>query len=309
MPRLWRAVLVLCGGLLAPWSMRAQRSPARATGPDGVLLIVRPRVGDTLRLQVEQTVEMRGRRGGGSPSSVPPAAQGRRGTPPAPVYGPRMDRANTRVTRVQLFAHSLVEASDLSVTTLLATTDSITTWAGAPGDDSAPQAMDVPEDARQIRVRVTPDGAMRVSDPAPGAMALGATLSQVPGLLPEGPVSVGSVWTREMMLPSIPLSGYRADGVVQARLRLDSLTRGGRDAWISIDGMLRRDGAARELPAGTRIITSGTIRGTMHVDRQRAWIVYARTVLEVQSEVAPGPAGTGAPMLLDLRIVQQVRVR
>ncbi|MFO0093116.1 MAG: hypothetical protein ACK54K_02305 [Gemmatimonadaceae bacterium] len=301
-----RRALVLWGGLLAPCVAGAQRAPARLGAPEGVQLTVRPRVGDTLRLQVEQTVEMHGRRVSGATVSGLP---GTRGTAPEPAYGPRADRANSRLTRLQLFAHSLVEASDLSVTTLLATTDSITMWAGSPGDAQEPQAMAVPEDARQVRVRVTPDGAMRLSDPPPGATTLGRTLASVPGLLPVGPVTVGSVWTRDMVLPSLPLSGFRAAGVVQARLRLDSLTRGGRDAWISISGLLRREGAARELPAGTRIITAGTIRGTMHVDRERAWIVDARTVLDVQSEVAPGPAATGTPMLLDLRIVQQVRVR
>jgi hypothetical protein len=304
-----RRALVLWGGLLTPWLAGAQRAPARAPTPDGVHLTVRPRVGDTLRLQVEQTVEMHGRRVSGATPGVSPVPPGKRGTAQEPMYGPRAGWTNSRMTRLQLYAHSLVEASDLSVTTLLATTDSITMWAGVPGDDLEPQAMAVPDDARQVRVRVTPDGAMRLSDPPPGASALGTTLSSVPGLLPVGPVTVGSVWTRDMALPSLPLSGFRADGVVQAQLRLDSLTRGGRDAWISITGMLRRDGAARELPAGTRIVTAGTIRGMMHVDRERAWIVDARTTLDVQSEVAPGPAGTGTPMLLDLRIVQQVRVR
>jgi hypothetical protein len=47
----------------------------------------------------------------------------------------------------------------------------------------------------------------------------------------------------------------------------------------------------------------------MVIDRDRAWITDARTVIDVQSEVAPGPAGTAKPMLLDIRIEQRVRVR
>ena len=96
---------------------------------------------------------------------------------------------------------------------------------------------------------------------------------------------------------------------IQARLRLDSLSRNGRLAYISVVGVLRRDGAARELPAGTRMITAGTLRGHMVVDRTRAWITEARTVMDVQSEVAPGPAGVGRPMLVDIRVEQRVRVR
>lgn len=277
--------------------------------PDGVQLLVRPRVGDTLFLAVEQTVAVSGRRVDGSASSVPPVLQGKREVSPAPDYGPRMDRANTQVTRVQLFAHSLVEASDLASTTLLATTDSVTMWAGNARD--AVRAMRVPVSAegRQVRVSVTPDGAMRVRDPQPDDAALGATLASVPGLLPEGRVAVGSEWKRDVMLPAVPLGQYRADGVVQARLRLDSLSRGGRLAYVSVEGVLRRDGAARELPPGTRVITAGTLRGHMVVDRARAWITDARTVMDVQSEVTAGPAGTGRPMLVEMRVEQRVRVR
>lgn len=283
-----------------------------ATGP--VALVVRPRVGDTLRLQVEQAVTMRARRGDasspalGSPSTDRPA----RGN--APEYGPRADRA--RMTRVQLYAHSFVESSDLQRTTLVATTDSIAMWAGAPpippasvdAADPGWQRMPLADEARRVRVQVTPAGAMRIADPPAGARDLGATLGSLPGLLPEGPVRTGATWRREFPLPSLPLTGYHTDGVVQAELRLDSLTRGGREAWISITGRLRRDGAARELPPGTRVITAGTIRGSMRVDRVRAWIMDATTEMDVVSEVVSGPAARTTPMLLDLRIEQRVRV-
>jgi hypothetical protein len=285
---------------------RAVRS--EVTRAPGVLLLVRPRVGDTLRLQMEQTIEVSSRPG--SPTSSATVLDGTRTPPsPAPEYGPRRSRGAMRITRVLLYAHSLVEASDLSVTTLLATTDSMSVWAGVPTDGKAPQMMPLPSEGRQVRVRVTPDGAMRVNDPPPGAMELGATLAAMPGMLPQEPVRIGDHWERDIVLPSMPVSGYRADGVVRARFRLDSLTRGGRNAWISLEGSLHRDGASRELPAGTRVITAGTMRGTLVVDRDRAWIVDARTTMDVQSEVSPGPRSASAPVLLDLRIQQRVRVR
>ncbi len=299
--------LVTVIGLL-PAAAAAQRPATRAAAAEGVQLLVRPRVGDTLFLNVEQTVEVSGRPVDGAPSSASPELPGKRGATPAPVYGPRVDRANTRITKVQLFAHSVVESSDLASTTLLASTDSLSMWVGNAGVAPRPMSMPIDADSRQVRIRVTPDGSMRVTD-QPASLSLGATLASMPGLLPTGNIRVGAEWQREMSLPGLPLGAYRADGVVQARLRLDSLTGGGRQAWISVAGVLRRDGAMRELPAGTRVITAGTMRGTMVVDRQRAWITDARTVMDVQSEVAPGPAGAGKPMLLDIRIVQQIRVR
>lgn len=286
-------------------------------GRDGVMLIVRPRVGDTLRIQMEQTIEMRGRRTDGSAPSVGAASGlGERrvsgSLPPAekaPEYGPRRTRSSRHVTKLRMYAHSLVEASDLSSTMLLATTDSMAMWAGAGVEQGPLRPLPLPADGRQVRVRVAPDGAMRVSDPPPGAMELGATLASMPALLPPYAVRAGARWVRDIVLPSLPLGGYRADGVVTARFRLDSLTHDGRNAWISLEGELRREGAARALPAGTRVVTAGTMQGTMLLDRSRAWIVDARTVIQVQSEVATGPAETGRPLLLDLRIVQRVRIR
>jgi hypothetical protein len=292
-----------------------QAASARRNAPPsaGVLLLVRPRVGDTLRLQMEQTIEVSSRPATAASRSSAPVINGTRPPsnrpPESPEYGPRRSRASMRITRLTLYAHSLVEASDLTVTTLLATTDSMAMWAGAPGDSGEPEMMPLPAEGRQVRVRVTPDGAMRVNDPPPGAMELGATLASMPGMLPSTTVRVGDRWERDIVLPSLPVSGYRADGVVRARFRLDSLTRGGRDAWISLEGSLHRDGAARELPAGTRVITAGTMRGLLVVDRQRAWIIDARTTMDVQSEVMAGAGSSSAPILLDLRIQQRVKVK
>lgn len=289
---------------------------ARTAGA-AVRLIVRPRVGDTLRLQMEQTIDMHAHPGEAPAPSVGSATvvDGRtqRGRTPraarTPDYGPRRGPTSVSSTKLLLYAHSLVEASDLNSTTLLATADSMAMWAGSANAAGRPTMLPLPAEGRQIRVRVTPDGAMRANDPLPGAVELGATFASMPALLPDSAVRVGERWERDIQLPAVPLSGYRADGAVRARFRLDSLSAGGRSAWISMDGELRRDGAARELPAGTRVITAGTVRGTMVLDRLRAWIVDARTVIDVQSEVAPGPAESARPMLLDLRIVQRVRVR
>jgi hypothetical protein len=288
-----------------------QETSAVNTRAPGMLLLVRPRVGDTLQLQMEQTIEVTSRPSSPAHKAVAPVLDGPKAQPATlpPEYGPRRTRTTMRITRLVLFAHSFVEASDLYVTTLLATSDSMAVWAGSPGERGVPQMLPLPSEGRQVRVRVTPDGAMRVNDPPPGAMELGATLAAMPGMLPNEAVRVGDRWERDIVLPSIPVSGYRADGVVRARFRFDSLSRGNRDAWISMEGSLHRDGPTRELAAGTRVIVAGTMRGVLVVDRQRAWIVDARTTMDVQSEVSPGPGSSQTPLVLDLRIQQRVRVK
>lgn len=311
-PRPFVVAAVLAASVFREASAQTANTRAVSSRPPGVSLIVRPRVGDTLWLQMEQTIEVSSRPSASPRGQTTPVLDGTR-QPPArstsPEYGPRRTRATMRITRLLLYAHSLVESSDLSVTTLLATTDSMAMGAGTPADTRQPQLLPLPMDGRQVRVRVTPDGAMRMNDPPPGAMELGATLASMPGMLPSELVRVGDRWERDIVLPSLPVSGYRADGIVRARFRFDSLTRGGRDAWISMEGSLHRDGATRDLPAGTRVITAGTMRGALVVDRQRAWIIDARTVMDVQSEISGGPGSAAAPVVLDLRIQQRVRVK
>lgn len=299
--------LMLCVSSMPAATLLAQNGKSARTG-ESVRLQVRPRVGDTLHLLMEQSIEISGRTSSSTGTASPSVIDKPRTAPAprAPDIGPRRAKAAQRITRLQLFAHSLVEASDLTSTTLLATTDSMVMWAGDAADSGAPQHLALPRDDRQVRVRVTPDGAMRVNDPPPGAMELGSTLAAMPGMLPAYAVQVGDQWERDIPLPSMPVSGFRADGVVRARFRLDSLTHRGRDAWISMEGTLHRDGGARDLPPGTRVITAGTMRGILVVDRNRAWIVDARTTIDVQSDVSPGPS---PPVQLDIRILQRVRVK
>ncbi len=297
------ALLVGVAAVTAPLAAQGAR---HGSSTDAVLLQVRPRVGDTLFLTIEQHIEVSGRP---TPSRNGPTQSVRDTPPPAPAprepeIGPRRALAK-RITRMLLFAHSFVEASDLSTTTLLATTDSLATWVGTTGATMTAQRMMLTPDGRQIRVRVTPDGAMRLDDPPQGAMALGESLAEMPGMLPGGPVRVGAEWERDIPIPSVPVSGLRADGVVRAHFRLDSLTRRGRIAWISLTGTLRRDGASRDLPSGTRVVTAGTLQGVLVVDRDRAWIVDASTIMDVQSDVSGGTA----PVLLDIRVQQRMRVR
>ena len=307
--------IVRIGALVLALSLTATPAFSQAARRgDAVHLIVRPRVGDTLWLQLEQVIEVKG-----GPSTERRETMGvdRSGDriPPArsrtPEYGPRRSNASSRITHMYLFAHSVVEASDLQQTTIRASTDSLLMWAGlaTEGQHAKPVAMPLPAEGRYTRVRVMTDGTMTVNDLPPGSMTLGTTLASMPGLLPEGAITVGSSWVRDIPIPSLPIGGMRADGTLRATLRLDSLTKAGRVAWISMDGTLQHDGVLQELPVGGRVLTAGTIGGTLVVDRARGWITDASTVIDVRSEVSQVPGATGTPMLVDVRVTQRVRVR
>ena len=286
------------------------QSPARGETVR-INLIVRPHVGDTLWLHLEQTMETRsgpvteGRTAsagaGGATSARAPAAS-------TPEYGPVVDRSSAQSTFMRLNAHSTVEFSDMRTTALTVVTDSLSmrTGSGAQLGPARPVALAAGE--RRTRVNVTPDGAMTVI--TPGARAtLAAGLSGMPPMLPSRSVAIGDKWERDVPLPSLPMTGVRTDGIVRVQFRFDSLTRGGRLAYISLTGTLRRAGAARDLPSGTQLATSGVLRGYLIVDRTRGWITEAETVIEVQSEVTPRVGDTAKARALDIRLLQRMRVR
>lgn len=288
--------------------MRAQ-PPVKADG-ERITLVVRPHVGDTLWLRLEQTIETRSvpvnetraaRRSGAIGARTPASRR--------PEYGPVRDQSNTQSTFMRLNAHSTVETSDLKVTGLSVVSDSLHLRTGTRGQLGVERAVPLSADNRRTRVNVTPDGAMSVLD-ARGATttAIAAGLSAMPPMLPQKGVAVGDGWERDIALPSMPMTGVQAEGVVHAQFRLDSLTKGGRFAYVSLAGTLRREGAARDLPPGTQVATAGVLRGYLILDRARGWITEAETVIEVQSDVTPRPGDSAQSRSLDIRLTQRMRV-
>ena len=299
------SLVALCG-----ISVHAQS----ATRPDTVRynLVVRPRVGDTLWLHLEQTMETRsgpvmesrnGSVGAGAASSA------RTPSSSAPEYGPVRERWTAQSTFMRLNAHSTVVFSDSRTTALMVVTDSLSLRAGSGGQLGPARPVALAAGERRTRVNVTPDGAMTVMNPGAGSARLAAGLAGMPPMLPARPVAIGDNWERDVPLPSLPMTGVRTDGIVRAQFRFDSLTRGGRLAYISLTGTLRRAGAARDLPPGMEVATSGVLRGYLIVDRTRGWITEAETVIEVQSEVTPRAGDTVKARALDIRLLQRMRVR
>ncbi|MEO7996193.1 MAG: hypothetical protein ABI852_02045 [Gemmatimonadaceae bacterium] len=305
-----RAGPLLAGSLLlitvGSVSVRAQ-PPFKSDG-ERITLVVRPHVGDTLWLRLEQTIETRSvpvnetRSANGAIGSRAPASR-------RPEYGPVRDLSITQSTVMRLNAHSTVESSDLKVTGLNVVSDSLHLRTGTRGQLGPERPVQLSADNRRTRVNVTPDGAMSVLD-ARGATttAIAAGLSAMPPMLPLKSVAVGEGWERDIPLPSIPMTGVQAEGVVHAQFRLDSLTKAGRFAYISLAGTLRREGAARDLPPGTQVATAGVLRGYLILDRTRGWITEAETVIEVQSDVTPRPGDAAQSRSLDIRLVQRMRV-
>lgn len=210
-------------------------------GAQTVTLEIRPRVGDTLHLRYDQRIEA--------------------------SDAPNETTVDTSVSTLLVLSRTIVVGHDKKGTEVVAITDSV---------DMAPQSA---EPARQLlqgrplHLRVWPDGMMKLEsvDTGTAGKQLRATLSQTPAMLPRSPVRVGREWHCDVQLPLPPGKG----GALKATFRLDSLSQNGELAYVSLHGMLRRDGS----PA----VTTGVVTGSLLVDRRRGWLTDSRATIEVTS--------------------------
>ena len=246
---------------------------AQAAGAQAVLLQIRPRVGDTLRMHLSQTVEMAG------------TTRDQRG-----------DKPSTMTTSVEVFTRAIAQQWTSGGTLMQTITDSVAMTPTTPGSlaELRRRAMQ----AKPVWLRVSTDGAMEMVDDGDPHSELRQLFGEMPAMLARTAVSVGESWTREMQIPLSSEPG--AMGSVRATFRLDSLRRNGDIAYISMRGVLahdHRDGSLSEL--------SGSLRGTMQLDRRLAWITDTHAIIDATSTVQP-PEG-GAPMVVHTRVTQQLK--
>jgi hypothetical protein len=145
-------------------------------------------------------------------------------------------------------------------------------------------------------MRIAEDGEMTVARRSGGELGLGPDM---PSVLPQSGVRVGEAWTRDLR---VPLSMTRsAAALVHTTFRLDSLDAAGAIAYVSLHGNVSHDHA--EDQGGMTGRTTGTITGTLQVDRRLAWITDSRMTVSLVSTAAP--AGR-APRRMRARITQVI---
>lgn len=268
--------------------------PACIASGQSVLLQIRPRVGDTLAVRMDQRVEMTG-----VPTGCVTGYSGtRRGanpdTPPRPCSG----AARQMTSVMEVFSRAIVLRTSGEGALVLAATDSIRT-ALSSGNAREAKPRRVRANTGSIELKVATDGAVEVVD-ADASEELRAVFGQMPAALSRKPVAVGEKWVRQMRVPISAEAG--ATGLVRATFRLDSLGRNGDVAYISMNGTLSHDhtdGSDSEL--------DGWLSGTMQLDRRLAWITDTRAIIDVESTVRPTTGGQ--PMRVRTRITQVLRAR
>lgn len=255
---------------------------AEAQGQSGVERIVlelRPRAGDTLRLRLDQTTEMSGIRRGGA--------------------------ARVMSTTLQMYSRAIVESTTPASATILALTDSVV----VSGSDERARTLAAETErqlaGKQMRVRMAPDGTVSIAEPqASISREVNDLVSIMPASFPRGSVAVGDTWLREMPIPPSTSMGVPLGGMVKAAFRLDSITSDGNVAYLSMKGTMHPLGEAIT-PSDPRALV-GSVNGSMIVDRRRGWLSESRFLIETRATLPR--MGTTAPMQFRLRITQHMRV-
>ena len=257
---------------------------SQALGAQAVLLQIRPRVGDTLRMHLSQTVEMTG------------TTRDKRG-----------DKPSTMTTSIEVFTRAIAQQWTSGGTLMQTITDSVAmnpTTAGSLAELRR-RAMQ----AKPVWLRVSPDGAMEMVDDGDPHSELRQLFGEMPAMLARTAVSIGESWTREMQIPLASEPG--AMGSVRATFRLDSLGRNGDIAYISMRGSMSRINTPGTLPAGPGYGTSGQLSGAIQIDRRLGWITDSKSSIIVRSTIASNSTRKGeperAPMEVRTKITQWIR--
>jgi hypothetical protein len=271
-----RIGIALVGAVIVTSATHAQ-SPA-------VSLRIEPPVGETVRMRLDQRVEM---------SGTTRMSAG--------------DSTATVVTTLLVLSRAFVERRERDATILLTWADSVA--ASSDGADSLVVAAETRRalTGKRVRLRIAPDGATElVGKDTDGSPELNALFSQMPATLPNTPVVVGQSWSRVMVAPIDPaLSGTGGGGKLKATFTLDSLSKTGETAFVSIVGTLSRPPSTKD--GWATLTMSGSVNGALVVDRRRGWINDARMTYIVRSVLTPTSGSTAAAMRFRMKVTQWVR--
>lgn len=180
-------------------------APAHAYTIQKVSLQIRPRMGDTLKLKMDQKVEVVGTaRNGG-------------------------DTVMAKTSTMQLLTRAIPLSFNGTETIVIAIADSVSVT--PHNTTSKAQGMQ----GQSIQLKLATDGSVRLVDDQ-NKKTIAVLFANMPATLPGKPVAVGESWTREMTVPS-PYNPKQMRNI-KAVFQLDSLRDNGDMAYISMRGTI-----------------------------------------------------------------------
>jgi len=209
---------------------------------------------------------------------------------------------------MRVYSRAIVEKSAPAATYVRAVTDSVRLTT------TDERALNLEEEARRalegrvMTLRISPDGTVSLADTTDDSSRdVADVVSLIPAALPRGPVVVGYTWSRDMPLPS---SGRTApggaNGWLHTKFRLDSLSRHGGIAYVSMRGEMRPEhDPGAERGSGPEL-EHGSVVGTMLFDRTRGWLTESQFTIVAHSVVRI-PNAENTVMRFETRVTQHMK--
>lgn len=269
------------------WSERAAAAliilsgSVRAVSAQTVMLQIKPQVGDTIRMRLDQESEMTGVR-----------------------RTPTGEASAMVLTTMKMFSRAIVEGAAGDGIEVLAVTDSVLLTTTDDRTRAATQQLQSQMRGQQMKFHVLPDGSvsMMQADGAPREVA--QVVSLMPATFPKSPIAIGETWTREMSLPVGSQLGAQLSARLQVKFRLDSVARKGRVAYVSMHGDMRP--AIGPGSASGAVLEKGLVSGTMLLDQKRGWLKESWFNIVVSSSLKPTTTADAQPIRMQMRITQHM---
>jgi hypothetical protein len=257
-----------------------------------ITLQLRPRVGDTISMRLDQQTEVSSRR--------------ETGRTPAPTSSAPSSASMTSTTVT--FSRAVIESAVASYTTVVAITDSVLMSSTDQHGQASAAAMQHQLQGQRVRLTIAPDGSIQMPrDASAPAKGMSRTASLIPATFPAKPIAVGDKWMREAPLPAgTSQLGTGIVGWVKATFRLDSVTHGGDLAFVSMHGDLQGDPKTKGAE-GVATVEDGTVDGYMVVDRARGWLTESQFSIVAHSTLRPTFGVVTQPMHFEVRLTQSLR--
>lgn len=269
--RAWWGGAVLLASVLSTASAGAQT----------VVLQIRPRIGDTLRMRLDQESEM---------SGVRKTAAG--------------ESSALVLTTMKMFSRAIIEGASEKGTVVLAVTDSVQLMTSDDHSRGAAAQAEAQMRGQRARFRVLPDGSLGTVDDADANREVAQVVSLMPATFPKSPVKVGESWIREMAVPAGLQLGAQLSGKLHVTFRLDSIAHGGEWAFVSMRGEMQP--ATGPGAASGTVLERGMVNGTMLVDKKRGWLTESWFNIVVNSLQTFAPATGVLSMRMQTRITQHM---
>jgi hypothetical protein len=104
-----------------------------------------------------------------------------------------------------------------------------------------------------------------------------------------------------------PAGAVGTRGSVTAVFRLDSLSRDGTHAFVSMRGTVSRSAPDKRAGSAARVDGTGALTGRLVIDRRRGWLSDARTTLTVKSTLTPASPSAAPTMRFRMRVQEWLR--